>query len=215
MKRIKVDFQELVNNNAPYPLFMQFDIFQWMMKTGWEFRDRHGVYELLYGMSGHGAQYYNHDDGFDLPSLTGAYQFLKAAFVRAIVATDVSKDVLRWRETERIGLGRYRMLLLPVSSRRPYETPICTLYRLNRFQERPLTAQLNEVYEKATAVNRIKLSPNREGWMPILHYGYPDEKFGSYWSHDLLEKRSVSFYDALERAISAMEELTKVIKSNE
>ncbi len=94
MKR-KIDFQKLVNIYPYYDLSVRFDVFQWMMATGWEYRDRAGMFEVLYGSSGHGNQYYHQDFAsrkdahlFISPILRNRSKavFETITFVRAIVA---------------------------------------------------------------------------------------------------------------------------------
>lgn len=203
MKRKKIEMHKLVNRNSAYPVSVQADVFQWMLKTGWSFRDRHGVFELLYGLSSHDAQYHNWQYGIKFPEWSIS-AFLKAAFVRAIVADDVSSNVVAWRKKECIGLDQCRMLNLPEQTLWHLD-----LRDLRNYSKKPLTTQLNKHHRRAVETNYVLLSPNETGWMASVHYGYDH----SVWRHDLAQER-MGFADAVMAATERMEELTATPPAN-
>ncbi len=198
MKRKKISFQELANWRCKYPVPVQGDVFQWMLKTGWEFRSRHGVFEVLYGLSSHGTQFYNWEYGIKLPEWSIA-TFLKGAFQRAIVANDVCAEVKAWRKKEQIGLGRYRMLNLPEKHLGHLD-----LQDLRNYSRKSLTVQLNEHHPQAVEIEQILLSPNEIGWKASLYYGYDR----AVWRHDLTQERA-GFADTVIAATESMAELTR------
>lgn len=178
MKRKKIVFHDLLNMTTPYTLATQCDIFQWMLKTGWEY-DRH--FETLYGVSGSTSAFYHRRYGIKSSSRLSVSEFLKSAFVRTVVAKDVPDGVKQWREAERVSLDSFRMLMLP-------EENISHLnlhQELFNLAERPLTTQLNPYHSKATGIRHIRLSPNKDGWLAILSYGCD----GSAWDYDLTNER--------------------------
>ena len=201
MQRKKIEFQKLVNRHNPYRLSVSFDVFQWMIATGWEYRERHGVFELLYGMSGHGAQFYNVEYGINKARCM--HGFLKSAFVRAIVADDVPKVVLDWRKAQRIALGNYRMLSLPKSTVSYFEITKV----LDDYVGKTTARQLNAFHPKANIVKGVRLSPNRAGWAAILRYGLADKGCSSAWEYQLTDGRQC-FADVVRNAQLTLKELT-------
>lgn len=202
MRRKKISFQNLVNRVSPYPLSMQFDIFQWMLKTGWEY-DR--FFETLYGVSGSTSAFFNEEYGFFSSSPTRLQQELKAAFVRIIVSDDVTAGVKQWRKNERVYLDSYRILQLPLS-----RVNYLKVLELFRFVERPLTTQLNQFYPQAREIRSIRLSPNRDGWAAIMSYGFEL----SSWNYKLTETRT-SFAEAVLNALIRIKELTAQVENRE
>ena len=217
MKR-KIDFQKLVNIYPYYDLSVRFDVFQWMMATGWEYRDRAGMFEVLYGSSGHGNQYYHQDFGFEKrctpvypPDFKEPSQFssdLRLAFVRAIVAKDIDEHVAAWRKAERISLDRYRILELPdLPSYGLVEHH--TINRLFNFVGRRLSLQLNEFHPKATVIQAVRLRPSNDGWHVVMRYGYPNEKDGAGWDMPLLPERT-GFSNAVLQGIEKLSGMSQV-----
>lgn len=197
----KIDFQKLINYHNSYTLATQLDVFAWMIKTSWEYRDpnRAGVFEWLYGISSVGAvPNFVDNHGFTRESVFSIRERLLAAFARAVVDTSAPDSVLRWRAHERIQLGRYRML--DIQSR------AVTHSEIQRLLTDPiggtLNVQLNSFYEEARMVKGIRLTANREGWQVIMLYGFDD----SSWMHNLLNTRAVAG-DAIKLGLRELDKM--------
>lgn len=202
MIRRKIDFQKLLNNCIPYSDGVLFEIFRWMVKTGWNFqqpwargRSKHGVFEWLYGLSCVGAQFYWYDHGF---SFNHYRDQLRMAFVRAIVSDDALDVVKDWREKERIGIGRYRMLEFTqgINSMDLDRN----IYSLFNFAGKRLAVQLNEYHPGAVEINKVLLTTNGDEWIANMKYGYE----GSEWNHHLADQEERSFQDFISESLKAV-----------
>jgi len=202
--RRKIKFQELVNNFIPYDDEMLFEVFRWMIQTGWEHRSwpyfgSSGVFEWIYGLSSTGSQYYWQTHGFsDCYTWDG---IMKMAFVRAIVCQDGSSYVHTWRKTEGIYLDKYRMLDLRIDPFKP-----CKIHELlsESWSKKLLTTQLNSIYEKAIKIHSIMLSTDGNQWRCDLNYGFGH----SSWSHRLADQGNDPFSYFIEKALTNLEVLT-------
>ena len=206
--RRKVSFQKLVDRYDPYTDEQLFEIFRWMIKTGWKFRDcgrygSSGVFEWLYGLSSTSSQNYWYTYGFNRRTWR---KKIKAAFVRAIVCNDCSDTIKKWRETENIFLDKYRMLNFRISKERFNVNQ--GLYDLFTAHKRKLTIQLNKYHPKAINIDHILLTTNGDGWWAELHYGHECSR----WNHRLAEQKNMGFGDFIKTACDNLKELTSGTK---
>ena len=204
LKRRKIVWQNLINQFTYLSLGTQLNIFQWMLKTGWEYRnENNGVFEWLYGMSGWGAQKYNNEYGFQKHG-SDILTDLHMAFVRAIVDSepDPYDPVLAWREHCGIGLQKpYRML--PVVD---YEHSLRAHNNLFWFTGQALQVSLNSCYPQARHIRSVCLTPSNHGWQVILRYGQDDNRRVPQSYEPLLEHRVESAGLAVELAIAQLTE---------
>ena len=205
----KVEFQELVNHRCKYTLDKQLDIFGWMMRTGWNYKEdltmgsTTGMFEWLYGLSAVGVHpHYCHEHG--LPRV-GLSDFLKLAFVRAIIDTGVRPFVEDWRKDERVALGKYRMVDLPG----PTSFKYLDYVRLTQTSiGKELDTQLNPLYADAKFVHSVKMVVvAQDGWQVILRYGFADES-RSCWDYRLLDEHELS---AGQAALTALVKLNNMV----
>lgn len=105
-KRRKIDWQKLINGE--YSLSIRLQVFLWMLRTGAPFNppkknwSQDGINKLLFNYSA------NNNDCLH-PLGDNVQEKLSVAFVQAIVKTPADW-VAKWREKERIGLGKSRYL---------------------------------------------------------------------------------------------------------
>jgi len=205
MAKRKIKFQELVNNYIPYDDESQFEVFRWMIKTGWEFQDKgrwgdSGVFEWLYGLSSIGAQNYYYYYGFN--NLNWRKE-LQIAFVRAIVCQDCPPSVVAWREKEKIFLDGNRFLNFNINTEVPKAAPIYELLS-PKWRETPLTTQLNSCWEQATKILSVLLSTNGQQWACNMSYGFD----GSSWDHRLADQKDQPFNVFIVEALENLKTLT-------
>ena len=205
--RKRIDFQKVIDAYPyDYPIEMKFEIFRWMVLTGWEYQEKgrwgsSGVFEWLYALSSVGAQAYWYDHGFHDERWN---EKLTMCLIRAVAMTGV-KPVWEWREAERVKLGGYRMLDLRIdSSTRGIEVSrdLDWLLSGDRRKDR-LAVQLNSCHDDAREIECVTLTTNGHEWVAILRYGYD----GSVWSHDLLRQKELTFGEFVSVARGALRRL--------
>lgn len=109
MKRIKIDFQQLIDGR--YPLNVQLEVFNWMLKTGERHETRtgrwtvDGIDKAIYGYSAN-----NHHSYTDFSK--DFSRTLQIGFCNLIVKSP-DQAVKKWRDSENVGLSKYRMLSFP------------------------------------------------------------------------------------------------------
>lgn len=198
----KIAFHRLLDAYRSCLPEVQFEVFRWMIKTGWGFRERgrwgdYGVFECLYGLSSTGSQGYWYEHGFASWPYSNRLQL---AFLRAIVSSDVSDPVVKWREKERIKLDTYRMLRFQESKFDAGKS----LYFLLTAANKRLTTQLNSYHPDAVEIECVLLTTNGDQWEAILKYGYD----GSSWNFKLAEQGNDSFSDFTFKAETKLKQLT-------
>lgn len=194
----KIKFLKLFNHWDNYPNEIRFEVFRWMLSTGWEYRDTCGVFEQIWGLSSINSQDYWFDHGF----LNYSYAVnMNLAFIRAIISDDCSPLIKQWREDNSIGIDEVRYLNLRVSDKY-IEDKLKILF--NAYKSK-LTVQLNEYCPQAINIDCVLLSPDQNEWQARLKYGYN----GSSWTHILTKQGDNTFYDFLCEACRELEKLTK------
>lgn len=201
MKRKKVTFKKLLYHHCPYTDAEQFEIFRWMIKTGWDYRYRgrwgdFGVFEWLYGLSSTGSQPYWYTYGFS--SIRTWRSELKLIFLRAVVDDDCPETVAKWRVQERIGSTTSRILTLDVDDKIDCNQNMFELFTNNK----KLTTQLNPSWKEAVEIDNVILSTNGETWRVILTYGFDH----SSWGEVLCADTNISM--VLKGAADKLTELT-------
>ncbi len=123
MIKRRIDFQKLID--GAYPLDVELEVFNWMLATGKKYDGpragygHSGMDQIVYGYSANTHNSYT-DLGKDFETT------LQLGFVNAIVKTPIP-SVLDWRNTERVGLGKFRILSFP--DERPFSRWNWNLYR--------------------------------------------------------------------------------------
>jgi hypothetical protein len=117
LKRRKVSFQKLINVHG-YQHDWEMEAYKWAVSTGEKFYNggvNHRTW--LHGGSGHSHPVHGWGDKEGFTSwhfeTMNIYSYLSSMFVRAIVDTSCPDHVKEWREHERVGLSKSRMLLVP------------------------------------------------------------------------------------------------------
>ena len=202
--RRKIKFQELVNSYTSYSDEMLFEIFRWMIKTGWGYQSdgrwgNSGVFEWLYGLSSVGSQFYWFTHGF-----SDRYTWrktMKLAFVRAVVSMDCLPVVSDWRKTEKVSIDKYRILDLRIA---PYSE--CKINDLldKDWAKKKLTTQLNSCWKDAVNIDNIILTTNGDEWRCDLEYGFDH----SSWRHRLADQGENSFSGFIDEALENISILT-------
>lgn len=206
MKR-KISFQKLVNRYS-YNITLRLDVFAWMVKTGWGFRhpagytlgSDSGVFEWLYDLSSIGSQdyYYSYSVGKRYSELD---DFLRLAFVRAIVDSSAPESVQRWREKEKVFLCKYRMLDFVKTNGIKVRDLNWLFYEVNGAR---LVKSLNKYHPDAKTVLRVDMCVSQRGFDVMLVYGFmPGD---SQWRHALCVGEPSS-HQAVYTASNALREL--------
>lgn len=204
----KIVFSKLFNRHDTYSTEIQFEVFRWMLLTGWEYRvdkggEKTGVFEQLYDLSSVNSLecfgFYN-DKGFSSLEYDAE---LRTAFVRAIISQDCLPCVKEWREKNGIFLGKYRYLNLKISDDSKNETwkKLWVLFNAHKVK---LAVQLNEYWPQAVNIDSVLISPDREGWRAFLRYGFD----GSFWTYCLVKQKEKSFADFLDDACTELYRIT-------
>jgi len=201
MKR-KICFQRLVNFHDAYDIGVQLDAFAWMVQTSAPYRgeSRYGAFEWLYGLSAHGC-WPRFTDDYGIVRADGP-EFLRAAFVRAVVDTSAPDDVLSWRVAERVALGRARMLDTGgyVSHQAFY-----SLLQVDwQMAQSP-----NSEWTDARYVYQARMTVDATGWQVLLEYGFPDKPHDAKWTLWLLPERARFAAEAVAQGLARIAELRR------
>ena len=202
MKRKKIVFQKLLNRNIPYSTPEVFEIFRWMIRTGWSFRPKYGagVFECLYDLSSINAQDYWYTYGFS------SFNFgkrMQTAFVRAIVSEDFTGGyITQWRKAERIRLDGYRML--PVDCDWDYwqlKDSLCYIFHPPKL----LRVSLNKYHEDAREIYGVGLTTKGDQWRADLIFGCQN----SSWTHILAHQKNRTFPEFVIQAARELKRLAE------
>lgn len=200
MKKFKINFIDLVRPETFY-YFGLLDtektllVYQWMASTA---KKHTGVLEMLSGKPT--------CIGFMTVESFGANwkRSLAERFQCIFLSNIVTPGAQEWRVEHGINLNNSRMIHAPCySSDRPEWLGNVTTERfltdlLNTTGT--LIHQYNPYHPQARAVKALRLQVRPE-FRLILRYGYPDEKYGSYWSYILAtQDQGEPFLDFLKRA---------------
>lgn len=205
--RKKIKFLKLFNRYGNYSTEVRFEVFRWMVATGWDFKGENlyqtqGVFEQIWGLSCVNSQMFSSHYGFH--DFFRYREEMAAAFVRAVISDDCRSCVKKWRKKEGISIDSARYLDLKISDAVDYKTTNA-LYALFSAQEKKLTVRLNPCWSQAVNIDSVLLSPNKNEWQAILKYGFD----GSSWSHILASQGENTFYDFLKDACIELNRITK------
>ena len=194
--RRKIIFAKLFNIYDTYNNEMLFEIFRWMIRTGWEYRqDGNGVFELLFGHpTCLNSQMFHENHGFS------GYNYINEMtliWVRAILSDDISSTVKKWREDNDINFKGVRYIDLQVANK-SINPQLFTLFESHK---KELTKQLNEHHPGAIAIDGVLLTVNHKEWKAILNYG-------GGWHYTLAKQGEKPFADFLDEACSELARLT-------
>ncbi len=206
--RKKIQFLKLFNRYGNYSTEIRFEVFRWMIATGWDFKGEdlyqtHGVFEQIWGLSCVNSQMF--------PSYYGFHDFsryneeIAVAFVRAIISADCLPCVEKWREKENIGIDSVRYLDLKISDMADRETKDELYALFIAAKEKKLTVQLNPCWSQAVDIYSVLLTPDKNEWRAILKYGFD----GSSWPHILACQGKNTFYNFLKEACIELDRITK------
>lgn len=193
---------------SPYNLEQALHVFQWMVRTGAEYRQypQSGVWELL--------SFQPTCIGFfNVKPITGIAD-LKKRFHYALLSRYASTAAEEWRKDYGINTGGERLIYF--SHYRPYGGGVLlgestSEYNIEKRFESflnttgRLKVSLNECHKKARQIKGIDLAVDEDGFKFILHFGY-NESGG--WEYQLARTRKgESFLDTFSRAIKELNAL--------
>jgi hypothetical protein len=226
-RSLRLDMTDLLRPelHRQFPPEVLFEVFRWMVQTGWDYRERgsgyyggeRGVYELLWEHSGTGAQGYGHGD------LIGRdwREFLRRAFCRALLENwNLGKlgSILRWRQEFGVRLNTDVVLAISRVTRTVGGWEYASDGGIERVLDEMLSrnggrlaVQLNECHAGARSVQSVGLrlavdSKKRLAWQAVLSYGYKADC--SSWDYALAsQRRSEPFAWFVRRAEKEMTRL--------
>lgn len=203
----KVKFIKLLNFRDTYPLEMQFEVFRWMISTGWEFRDRAGVFEWLYGLNTTNSQFCPEEYGFNSKDANDFHLKLKLIFLRAIVSESSNHNIVEWRKKEKILLESSRYLNLNINESSDSNI-LRSLHILFSADTKLINTKisLNPHHPDATSIRSISIYPDHREWTAFLLYGYKDNL--CEWSHYLAFQSNATFGDFLAMAVKELERIS-------
>lgn len=204
----KIKFSKLLNFHDTYPLEIQFEVFRWMISTGWEFRERAGVFEWLYGLSSTNSQLCPDEYGFNSKDAIDLHSKLKLIFLRAIVSESSNHNIVEWRKKEKIFLGSSRFLNLNINDSSDSNI-LRSLHTLFSADSKLIDTKisLNSQHPEATNIRSISIYPDHREWTSLLLYGYKDNL--CEWSHYLAFQSNATFGDFLASAVKELERITQ------
>uniref|UniRef100_A0A6M3JPK7 Uncharacterized protein n=1 Tax=viral metagenome TaxID=1070528 RepID=A0A6M3JPK7_9ZZZZ len=164
--RRKIVFAKLFNQYVTYRDEWWFEIFRWMIGTGWNYRsdfpDGNGVYELLIGKQTcincqECYDYFDKSHGFhDLDYI----EKMRLVWIRAILSQDVSSFVKKWRKDNGIGFDKIRHLNLQIADTDTFKSlngRLIDLLNPHGLHKKKLTVQLNQCWPQAVNIDSILL----------------------------------------------------------
>jgi len=204
MRKRKVVFSRLLDSSSRYTLTEQLDIFGWMVRTGWDYRsDGQGVFEWLYGLSCTKAQEYNNRYGVPKGNTR---DFLRLAFLRAILDESAPEVVKKWRIDQRIIMDSVRRLYVSDGKHGLFRK-VYKPFDLTEFENLWLTEQWNPVHENARFIKEIRITTNAEGWGVGVIYGiYPDTIHSRWWKDLTARHHSSSL--VIGQAVQKLKDIT-------
>lgn len=201
----KIKFLKLFNMYDIYSLEIKFEVFRWLISTGWSYRERSsGVFEQIWGLSSINTQEYWYWYGF---KNFNDIDKMQAAFVRAIISDDCLPVVKKWRNDNEIHIDGVKHLNLKISD----EINGIISKRLNilfNAHRGKLMVRLNPCWPEAVNIQSVLLTPGREEWQAKLTYGLGSNPDGSSWIHELSKQGENTFSQFLEEAVQELERLT-------
>lgn len=202
----KIKFIQLLDDVDRYDIATRFEVFRWMLTSGWSYRDRSGVFEWLYGTHTINGQSYPGDHGFFSGDKLDYGLELKLIFLRAIISETQDHNVSKWREDQNIFISSSRFLNLNLDKEPRDNSTHKLLYKLFSAPSdiKTLKVQLNEYHPKAIQISQTRIYPTQKEWFAVLDYGYD----GSGWSHFLAKQGDSSFNKFLETAAKELERIT-------
>ena len=97
--RRKIKFLKLFNRHDNYSTEIRFEVFRWLLSSGWEYRSEgywgsSGLFEQIWGLTSVNSQYYWDDYGF---SDSEYDEKIRLAFIRIMLSDDCDEIVKKWR----------------------------------------------------------------------------------------------------------------------
>lgn len=181
----------------PYTLEQAMGTFQWMIKTGEEYKKSGfpGVIELL-SMSPTCINCYRVDPIISTEDLRRRFHF-------ALSGQYVSSSVEKWREDNIINYNSQRILYFPHNKQGNLPQKHFDSFLSTRGK---LKTQLNEYHKKAVNIMKIRLFITPTEYIFRLLYGYSY----SSWEYDLSRtKNNECFSDTFWRAFNKLNSLMK------
>ncbi|MDD5062643.1 MAG: hypothetical protein PHN44_10240 [Candidatus Marinimicrobia bacterium] len=203
--RRKIKFINLFNRHDNYTTEIRFEIFRWLIASGWKYRSEgrwgfSGVFEQVWGLSTVNPQNYWLEYGFS----GREYAEMQLAFMRAIISADCDEIVRQWRVEKHIGIDLVLWFDLKISDE-PESEIISRLHKLFDAHKLKLTTRLNECYSEAVNIYSVLLTCNQHEWQAIMTYGFD----GSSWKHVLAKQGVGTFGEFLSEACRELDRLTE------
>lgn len=201
----KIKFIQLLDDADRYDTAIRFEVFRWMLSSGWKYRDKAGVFEWLYGTHTINGQSYPGDHGFFSGDKLDYGIKLKLIFLRALVSETQNQHVIKWREEQNIGISFSRFLNLNLDKEPRDDSTHKLLYKLfSAPSVKTLKVQLNEYHPKAIQIQQTQIYPTQKEWFAALDYGYD----GAGWRHFLAKQGKSSFNGFLDTAVKELERIS-------
>lgn len=211
--RKKIQFRKLFNRYDNYSDEIRFEVFRWLVNTGWnyriDYRGSEGVFEQIWGLCTVNSQDYWYDQGFNSQDYWYDHginnldytEEMQLSFMRAIISDDCLPVVKKWREKHGISIDGVRYLNLNISNNSISRQLGKLLFDAHKSK---LSIQLNECWPQAINIDSVLLACHKDEWHAILRYGFDE----SLWSHTLATQGDYTFSVFLDNACT---ELGRVI----
>lgn len=222
---IRISFKKLLDGE--YSHAVELEVLNWMLKTGQKYNERvarwsvDGVSKQIFGYSANS----HNDVSFPFPikcdprignasfSCSPFDMFLHTCFYNAIMKP-ASSPVLKWRNDERIGVCRSRVLNIDDGymyvKHDSYGGVKSTIQDFRHLIGEPLKKEYFQAnYKDRTEpkIINVVFTTNGYGYMLILGYSFKEYKYEAGWDHVISQISGEGIVAFLNRVLVELDEL--------